>query len=333
MKLSFLSFSFPFRTAYAHDINPFFLSPSMANTILRRHNHHHRHKPHKLIVIMGATGTGKSKLSINLGRRFPSEIINSDKIQVYKGLDITTNKISMSERLGIPHHLLGFHTVGEFTPSDFRSLATSTIADITSRRKLPILVGGSNSFIYSLLTTQFNPKSDVFSGSDPVSLDLRYNCILLWVDVSLPVLCEYLSKRVDDMLDVGMFEELADFYDPGKESDPGRVGLRMAIGVPEFDKYFQRFPPGDGENGNEEEEKREEYMKAVKSIKDNTCELAKRQIEKIQRLRSAGWELRRLDATEAFRAVLESESEKGRRIWEREVAEKSVKIVKRFLEE
>ncbi|KAK6931514.1 hypothetical protein RJ641_003307 [Dillenia turbinata] len=281
---------------------------------------------------MGATGTGKSKLSIDLGTRFPSEIINSDKIQVYKGLDITTNKISISERLGISHHLLGFHTVGEFTPSDFRSLAASTISDITSRRKLPILVGGSNSFIYSLLTTQFNPRSDVFSGSDPVSPDLRYNCIFLWLDVSLPVLCEYLSKRVDDMLDIGMFEELAEFYDPGKESDPGRVGLRMAIGVPDFDEYFQRFPPGDGGNINDEE-KREEYRKAVKSIKDNTCRLAKRQIEKIQRLRSGGWKLRRLDATEAFRAVLESESEKGRTTWEREVVEKSVKIVKRFLEE
>jgi adenylate isopentenyltransferase (cytokinin synthase) len=57
---------------------------------------------------MGTTATGKSKLSIDLATHFQGEIINSDKIQVYKGLDMLTNKISETERRGVPHHLLGF---------------------------------------------------------------------------------------------------------------------------------------------------------------------------------------------------------------------------------
>ncbi|KAJ1428784.1 P-loop containing nucleoside triphosphate hydrolase [Sesbania bispinosa] len=57
---------------------------------------------------MGATGTGKTKLAIDVAKHFqPAEIVNSDKIQVYKGLDITTNKVTEEECAGVPHHLLG----------------------------------------------------------------------------------------------------------------------------------------------------------------------------------------------------------------------------------
>ncbi|RHN44050.1 putative transferase [Medicago truncatula] len=58
-------------------------------------------KKNKVLFILGATGTGKTKLSINLGPHYPAEIINSDKIQVYKGLDIVTNKVPESERCSI----------------------------------------------------------------------------------------------------------------------------------------------------------------------------------------------------------------------------------------
>jgi hypothetical protein len=63
----------------------------------------------KVLFILGATGTGKTKLSINLGTQFPSVIINSDKIQVYKGLDIVTNKVKESERCSIPPSYIRHH--------------------------------------------------------------------------------------------------------------------------------------------------------------------------------------------------------------------------------
>ncbi|KAL0424739.1 UNVERIFIED_CONTAM: Adenylate isopentenyltransferase [Sesamum radiatum] len=257
--------------------------------VVRRHR--------KIVVIMGPTGCGKSKLSVDLASRFfpSSEIINSDKIQVYRGLDITTNKISLPERKNVRHHLLGdfgsSDSHPEFTPSDFRSSASSVISQILSRRRLPFIVGGSNSFIYALLAKKFNPELDVFSesnsGEDSVFCkELRYSCCFLWVDVSLPVLNQYLVKRVDDMLESGMFEELAEYFEnPGSDS-------------------VWRIDDDD----DDDEEKRVAYEEAVRAIKDNTCQLAKRQLGKILRLRDgAGWDLKRVDSTASLRAAMEGE--------------------------
>lgn len=301
-----------------------------------------RNRPkHKVVVIMGATGTGKSKLSIDLATRFPAEIINSDKIQIYSGLDITTNKIQMHERQGVPHHLLGDFdsSHAEITPSQFRSVAAAAISDISSRRKLPVLAGGSNSFIHALLVDRFDSESDPFNGSDSVSTELRYRCCFLWVDVSFAVLSDYLSKRVDEMLGSGMLEELAKFYDPDEDESRPKTGLRKAIGVPEFDRHFRKYPPVDqgiiaGNPKKKDDPEMESFEEAVKAIKDNTCHLAKKQIEKILRMRGAGWDLKRLDATEAFRVLLSSDSgKKSSEIWEKQVVEPSVKFVRRFLEE
>ncbi|XP_062110112.1 adenylate isopentenyltransferase isoform X2 [Humulus lupulus] len=311
------------------------------NVSLRRQ----RHRKEKLLVLMGATGTGKSRLSIDLAAHFPLEVINSDKMQVYKGLDITTNKISVPDRCGVPHHLLGEvdPARGELTPADFRSLAGKAVSEITGRRKLPVLVGGSNSFIHALLVDRFDSSGpDVFEeGSHSVvSSELRYDCCFLWVDVSVKVLTDYLAKRVDDMLELGMFDELAEFYSPEDEDhdedSATRTGLRKAIGVPEFDRYFEKFRPGDveGEDPGRDRVRRGAFEEAVRAIKENTCHLAKRQIGKILRLKGAGWDLRRLDATESFRAAMTSDSgEKCTEIWEKQVLEPSVKIVSRFLDE
>ncbi|KAJ8562994.1 hypothetical protein K7X08_031446 [Anisodus acutangulus] len=174
---------------------------------------------------MGATGCGKSKLSIDLATRFfpSSEIINSDKIQVYNGLNITTNKISMRERRSVPHHLLGEFTPTEshpeFTHFDFRSTGSSRINEIINRGNVPFIVGGSNSFIYALLAKQFNSRFDIFEPSNKLS----YNCCFIWVDVMAHVLNEYLDKRVDEMLDSDMLEELEGYFKKEGFSDSGSV--------------------------------------------------------------------------------------------------------------
>ncbi|EEF35354.1 adenylate dimethylallyltransferase, putative [Ricinus communis] len=280
----------------------------------------------KIVVIMGATGCGKTRLSIDLATRFQSEIINTDKMQVYKGLDITTNKITLQDRLGVPHHLLGEVDPDncEFSPSDFRLHAGLSISDIVSRQKLPLLVGGSNSYIHALLVDRFNPEINVFQqskNSESVSTQLRYDCCFIWVDVSLPLLCDYLCKRVDEMLDSGMFEELSEYYaSVNPESQPG---LRKAIGVPEFDRYFKKYPPG-YQGGKWDFVQRGVYEEAVRMIKENTCQLAKRQMGKILRLKSAGWDLHRKKR---------KKKKKWMEIWERDVLKPSMKIVNHFLDE
>ena len=181
-----------------------------------------------------------------------------------------------------------------------------------------------------------------------ISSELRYNCCFLCMDISFPVLSDYLLKRVDDMLDSGMVHELAEFFDPHSpdlELDSAqRGGLRKAIGVPEFDRFFKEYPPGRNrgmECEGEDSLRKGAYEEAVRAIKDNTCQLAKRQIGKIERLKAAGWDLRRLDATEAFRVLMTSGrhggatggGERWSDVWERDVLEPSVKIVRRFLME
>ncbi|KAL4302219.1 hypothetical protein GQ457_10G022140 [Hibiscus cannabinus] len=289
---------------------------------------------------MGATGAGKSRLSIDLSAHLPRpQIINSDKMQLYNGLDITTNKIPPDERKGVRHFLLGdFDSIdADVEPSQYRSTAAFNVAEIASRGDLPVVVGGSNSFIHALLVDTFDPEVDVFAaGSGSVSHVLRYDCCFIWVDVVWSVLRDYLCRRVDEMLDSGMLEELARFYDPAKVGV--LVGLRKAIGVAEFDKYFSKYPPWEtAENGlvpllGSDAARREAYEEAVRDIKDNTCRLAKRQTGKIMKLRAAGWDLTRIDATVAFRAVMTKEKEKKNEsesdspdVWEREVVEPSVK--------
>ncbi|CAN1775239.1 Adenylate isopentenyltransferase [Linum perenne] len=255
---------------------------------------------------MGTTGSGKSKLSIDLSTTggFHTEIVNCDKIHIYKGLDITTNKITVEEQQGVRHHLIG-EFEGYFTPHQFRLAAKKTVTDISSKGNLPVLVGGSNSFIHAVVGNRISPK-------------LRYDTCFIWIDVAFPVLFEYLDRRVDKLVEAGMVEELAEFF--ASESWVNKAGLVEAICVPEFEHYFELV-----KNGNcSDAERKMVYEEAVREVKENTCHLAERQIEKITQLKRCGWNLHRIDATEAVKVSNE--------VWEREVVQPSAKIVKQFLD-
>ncbi|KAL8830428.1 MAG: hypothetical protein Q9191_001426 [Dirinaria sp. TL-2023a] len=106
-----------------------------------------------LIAIVGVTGTGKSQLAVALARRFHGEIINCDALQMYEGLPIATNKIPVTERHSIPHHLLGFIKLDQepWAVTRFKARATQVIEEIRVRGKLPILVGGTHYYVQSLL--------------------------------------------------------------------------------------------------------------------------------------------------------------------------------------
>ncbi|PHH84474.1 hypothetical protein CDD83_1891 [Cordyceps sp. RAO-2017] len=106
-----------------------------------------------LVVVLGATGTGKSELAVELATRFRGEIINADAMQLYEGLPILTNKMPVAERRGVPHHLLGHISAGD-APWDvdaFKRAATALMADIRRRGRLPILVGGTHYYVDPLL--------------------------------------------------------------------------------------------------------------------------------------------------------------------------------------
>lgn len=106
-----------------------------------------------LIAVVGATGTGKSKLAVDLASRFNGEIINGDAMQMYRGLPIITNQIPLEERNGIPHHLMSCIELHEETwrVGMFKNESLRIIKEIHARGKVPILVGGTHYYTQSVL--------------------------------------------------------------------------------------------------------------------------------------------------------------------------------------
>ena len=106
----------------------------------------------KILVVLGPNASGKSDLAVKLALERNGEIISADSRQVYKGLDIGSGKISPAEMKGIPHHMLDVASPNKvFTASDYSVAATKAIEDILSRRKLPIICGGTGFYIDAVL--------------------------------------------------------------------------------------------------------------------------------------------------------------------------------------
>jgi tRNA dimethylallyltransferase len=102
----------------------------------------------RLVAIMGATATGKTGVAIRLAEAFGGEIVSMDSRQVYRGLDIGTAKPSLEERRRVPHHLLDVLDPGEANSAGRHArLAEEAVADISKRRRLPILSGGTGLYI------------------------------------------------------------------------------------------------------------------------------------------------------------------------------------------
>ena len=105
-----------------------------------------------LVILVGPTAVGKTAASIGLAKALNGEIISGDSMQIFKGLDIGTAKITKEEMQGVPHHLIDIKEPWEtFSVAEFKRLADEAIADIHARGKLPIIVGGTGFYINSVL--------------------------------------------------------------------------------------------------------------------------------------------------------------------------------------
>ena len=109
-------------------------------------------KKYDVVAIIGPTAVGKTALSIKLAKLLDGEIINGDSMQVYKGLDIGTAKISKDEMEGIPHHLLDIKEPTEsFSVAEYQKLVREKIDEIRARGKMPIIIGGTGLYVQSVL--------------------------------------------------------------------------------------------------------------------------------------------------------------------------------------
>ncbi len=115
-----------------------------------------------IVAVVGATASGKSDLALALAERLGGEIVNTDAMAVYRGMDIGTAKTPVAERRGIPHHLLDLLDVDRpLSVAEFQSLARATIEDLRGRGVTPVLVGGSALYTRAVLD-EFD-----FPGTDP----------------------------------------------------------------------------------------------------------------------------------------------------------------------
>lgn len=118
--------------------------------------------PPPVVAVVGATAAGKSGLSLDLAEALDGEVVNTDAMQLYRGMDIGTAKLPVAERRGIPHHLLDVLEVTEpASVAEFQWQAREVIAQVRGRGRTPVLVGGSALYTRAVLD-QF-----AFPGTDP----------------------------------------------------------------------------------------------------------------------------------------------------------------------
>lgn len=245
------------------------------------------------IVILGPTGVGKTKLSIELAKYFDMEIINGDSVQVYKGLDIGSGKITEEEKEGIVHHLLDIKSPDEeYSVKDYQDDIRSFLD-----KGDYIICGGTGLYISAALYDYEFEKETTTNGYEELSneelyelckkkdpnmdihinnrkrlvrflnkelkdtkpLTLLYpNTVFIGLTMPREMLYERINNRVDEMISDGLLKEVKSLYEKYPES---RI-LHSAIGYKELIEYL---------NGNTT------LDKAIDNIKQNSRHYAKRQ--------------------------------------------------------
>ncbi|KAL5017399.1 hypothetical protein ScPMuIL_006988 [Solemya velum] len=131
------------------------------------------------VIILGSTGTGKSKLAIQLARSLGGEIISADSMQIYKGLDIITNKVTHQELQQCRHHMIGYLSPLKFgsTVVEFRDTALPIMDQLLQDDRVPVVVGGTNYYIEALLWNFVITSRDVLRAAKVKSTSPTEACM------------------------------------------------------------------------------------------------------------------------------------------------------------
>ena len=255
-------------------------------------------KMDKVIIIVGPTGVGKTKLSIELAKKLNGEVINADSTQVYKEMDIATAKVTKEEMEQIPHHLFDIKEINEnYTVYDYQKDCRIKIKEILNKGKTPILVGGTGLYIKAAL---YDYKFNVEESSNEEYLEyttddlynkllvidknnrkriiralnyyeknnttmtkektdkLLYDCIFIGLTTDRKILYDRINRRVDEMVEEGLIEEAKKIYGRNIKSK----AVLTPIGYKELFEYF---------------ENKRSLEEAIELIKQRSRKYAKRQ--------------------------------------------------------
>ena len=283
----------------------------------------------KVLIILGPTAVGKSKLAIELAKKLNGEIISADSMQVYFGMDIGTAKPSKEELEEIPHHLINIVAPDKnWSVSDFVSNAKNIIEDIIKRGKLPIIVGGTGLYLNALIQgyafpiieankairerlegeakafgsphlyeklkkvdpdaaakIHYNDLKRIIRALEvfeltgkPISKmqvkdeeSLPYELVVVGLDMDKKKLYEKIEERVDQMLKIGLIDEVQGLI---KEGYDNKLTSMQAIGYKEVAEHLH------GKYTHDE---------LVNILKQNTRNFAKHQMTWFRRFKNVNW--------------------------------------------
>ncbi|CAJ0631348.1 13761_t:CDS:10 [Entrophospora sp. SA101] len=302
-------------------------------------------KPKGIVAVIGTTGVGKSNLGVQLGKAINGEVVNVDSMQVYKGLDIITNKISVEECEGVPHHLMDFlethqeYRVTQFIKDALHEKIPSSQDPQSIYKQLqvvdPIMANKwhwkDTRRVYRSLKVYLEtgkPHSQWIKEQnlqDQKIKSLRWSrfprtCIF-WLYADNKVLDPRLDSRVDKMIQNGLFEEIKFLRNLIKNGEIHALlrnnkvdytrGIWQAIGYKEFDNYLSMLESNTQNEKNLEESKRS----GTELMKIATRQYARRQVHWVSS--SSICRLYLLDATKN---------------WNQNVRDIAIKTTKEFLE-
>lgn len=227
----------------------------------------------KLVVILGATATGKSTLALQAAKIFGTEIISADSMSVYKNFNVGTAKPSDGERAEIKHYLIDILEPEEkFSVAEFVRMTTPIITDLNRAGKIPIIAGGTGLYIQALIEGyKFGDGVKSHESFFAETGELKYNALVIGLTANRQELYSRIDERTEKMFDAGLVEEVENLLKQGV--NPNAQAM-LGIGYKEVVEYLQGKCTLD---------------EAVSKVKQATRNFAKRQLTWYRRMKYIEW--------------------------------------------
>ncbi|MBQ9486221.1 MAG: tRNA dimethylallyltransferase [Selenomonadaceae bacterium] len=227
----------------------------------------------KVVVILGATATGKSTLALQAAKVFDTEIISADSMSVYKNFNVGTAKPAKSERAEVKHYLIDILEPEEkFSVAEFVRMAAPIITDLNRAGKIPIIAGGTGLYIQALIEGyQFGDGVKSRESFFAQTGELKYNALVIGLTADRQELYARIDERTEKMFDAGLVAEVENLLKQGV--NPTAQAM-LGIGYKEVVEYL---------NGNFT------LDETVSKVKQATRNFAKRQLTWYRRMKYINW--------------------------------------------
>lgn len=226
----------------------------------------------KLVVILGATGTGKSSLAISLAEKFSTEIISADSMAVYKNFNVGTAKPSLAELERVPHHLINILDADEkFSVGEFVRRAKPIISDLNRRGKIPIVAGGTGLYIQALVEGYELADGKSFVSHYKKTGELSYAAQIFGLTTTRAELYDRINQRTRQMFANGLVDEVRNLLASGISP---KAQAMLGIGY----KQTVEFLTGDST-----------LDETISNVAQATRNFAKRQLTWYRRMKYIRW--------------------------------------------